>query len=120
MKTETETRKFQQNSSPRPCTKKAELETSLYENPSKLRKLIAARHELRDVLRKTRRRSKIVRRATGRYAVTSFDQLLVCLGPRLWAWHIFFLSPKAIPRFRPFILVRPTQVFHVFENKKKL
>ena len=33
-------------------------------------------------------------------------------GPRLqlWAWH-FLLSPKAIPRFRPFSLVGPTQAF---------
>ena len=32
-------------------------------------------------------------------------------GPRLWAWRNFVLSPKAIPRFRPFSIVRPTQVF---------
>ena len=33
-------------------------------------------------------------------------------GLQLWAWHFFFfLSPKAIPRFRPFSLVGPTQAF---------
>ena len=32
-------------------------------------------------------------------------------GPRLWAWHNFFLSLKAIPRFRSFSLVGPNQVF---------
>ena len=32
-------------------------------------------------------------------------------GPRLWAWRNCFLSPKAIPRFRPFSVVRTTQVF---------
>ena len=31
---------------------------------------------------------------------------------QLWVWHfLFFLSPKAIPRFRPFSLVGPTQAF---------
>ena len=60
------------------------------------------------------RRSKIASRATGRYAATSFDQLLVC--PRSWfaivgVAFFFFLSPKAIPRFRPFSLVGPTQAF---------
>ena len=30
---------------------------------------------------------------------------------QLWAWHFFFLSPKAIPRFRPFSFVGPTQPF---------
>ena len=59
------------------------------------------------------RRSKITRWATGRYAATSFDQLLVC--PRSWFVIVgvafFFLSPKAIPRFRPFSLVGPTQAF---------
>ena len=48
------------------------------------------------------RRSKIVSRATGRYAATSFDQLLVCPRPRLqlWAWHFFFFCPpKLYPVF---------------------
>ena len=57
------------------------------------------------------RRSKIVSRATGRYAATSFDQLLVCPRSPLVGVAYFFLSPKAIPRFRPFSVVRPTQVF---------
>ena len=39
-------------------------------------------------------------------------------GPRLqlWAGH-FFLSPKAIPGFRPFSLIGPTQAF-AFSKKK--
>ena len=51
---------------------------------------------------KVTRRSKIVSRATGRYAATSFDQLLVC--PMSWFVGVayFFLSPKAIARFRVF------------------
>ena len=37
-------------------------------------------------------------------------------GPRLqlWAWQFFFfffLAPKAIPRFRPFSLIGPTQAY---------
>ena len=56
----------------------------------------------RAVTRKTHgtRRSKIVSRATGRYAATRFDHLLVC--PRSWFCGrgiIFFLSPKALPFF---------------------
>ena len=60
------------------------------------------------------RRSKIASRATGRYAATSFDQLLVC--PRSWFAIVgvafFFCPPRLIiPRFRPFSLVGPTQAF---------
>ena len=36
---------------------------------------------------RTTRQSKIVSRATGRYAATSLDPLsLFVQGPRLWAW----------------------------------
>ena len=48
------------------------------------------------------RRSKIVSRATGRYAATSFDQLLVCPMSSFVGVAYFFLSPKAIARFRVF------------------
>ena len=45
-----------------------------------------------------------------------FDQLLVC--PRSsFVGVAYFLSPKAIPRFRPFSVVRQTQVF-AFSKKK--
>ena len=55
------------------------------------------------------RRSKIVSRATGRYAATGFDQLLVLVCGR--GRGIIYLSPKAIPRFRTLSLVGTTQVF---------
>ena len=48
--------------------------------------------------------------------LTSYRYLCV-QGPCLWTWHNFFLSPKAIPRFQPFSVVRPTLVF-VFSKKK--
>ena len=54
------------------------------------------------VFNKTTRRSKIVSRATGRYAATSFDQLLVCPMSSFVGVVYFFLSPKAIARFRVF------------------
>ena len=60
------------------------------------------------------RRSKIASRATGRYATTSFDQLLVCPRSSFAIVSVaFFLVPQfqAIPRFRPFSLVGPTQAF---------
>ena len=47
--------------------------------------------------RRQTRRSKIVSRATGRYAATGFDQLLVLVCGR--GGGIIYLSPKAIPRF---------------------
>ena len=63
------------------------------------------------------RRSKIVSRATGRYAATSFDQLLVCLRSSFAIVGVaFFLSPKAIPRFRAFSLDGPTQAFAFSEK----
>ena len=34
-------------------------------------------------------------------------------GPRLWAWRNFLVPYRGIPRFRPFSVVRPTQVFEV-------
>ena len=43
--------------------------------------------------------------------LTSFDQLLVCPRSSFVGVAYFFLSPKAIPRFRPFSLVGPTQAF---------
>ena len=55
-----------------------------------------------DFDRYTTRRSKIVSRATGRYAATSFDQLLVCPMSSFVGVAYFFLSPKAIARFRVF------------------
>ena len=61
------------------------------------------------------RRSKIVSRATGRYAATGFDQLLVLVSGR--GRGIIYLSPKAIPVFdrlasldRPRFLRFPKQV----------
>ena len=46
------------------------------------------------------RRSKIASRATGRYAATSFDQLLVC--PRSWfaiVGVVFFFVPQGYSPF---------------------
>ena len=45
------------------------------------------------------RRSKIVSRATGRYAATSFDQLLVCPMSSFVGVAYFFLSPRLLPVF---------------------
>ena len=65
------------------------------------------------------RRSKIASRATGRYAATSFDQLLVC--PRSWFAIVgvafFFCPPRLFPVFdrlasldRPSLLRFPKKV----------
>ena len=65
------------------------------------------------------RRSKIASRATGRYAATSFDQLLVC--PRSWfaivGLAFFFCPPRLFPVFdrlasldRPRLLRFPKKV----------
>ena len=65
------------------------------------------------------RRSKIASRATGRYAATSFDQLLVC--PRSWFAIVgvafFFCPPRLFPVFdrlasldRPRLLRFPKKV----------
>ena len=63
------------------------------------------------------RRSKIVSRATGRYAAASFDQLLICPRSSFSIVGVaFFLSLKAISRFRPFSLVGPTQAFAFSEK----
>ena len=51
----------------------------------------------------------MVSRATGRYAATGFDQLLVLVCGR--GGGIIYLFPKAIPRFDRFSLAGPTQVF---------
>ena len=61
------------------------------------------------------RRSKIVSRASGSYAASGFNQLLVLVCGR--GRGIIYLSPKAGPRFRPFSLVGPTQVFAFSEKK---
>ena len=71
------------------------------------------------------RRSKIASWATGRYAATSFDQLLVC--PRSWFAIVgvafFFCPPRLFPVFdhlasldRPRLLRFPKKVMKVFTH----
>ena len=66
--------------------------------------------------KKKTRRSKIVSRATGRYAATNFEHLLVCPRSSFVGVDNFFCPLKLFP-VRPFSLVRTTQVFRVFQKK---